>query len=147
MKVHHVLAVAGAAFLAGVLVGADTRRVGGVVSLDEAPVRVAPPGTARVRILSQPGAQAFVGVLDLDAGAKVPTHRDESDELIYVLDGGGTLTMDGRAYRVSPGDLVTMPSGAEVRFDADTTTPTRVLQVFAPAASAAKYEAWKPAGP
>lgn len=142
MKTHTAVVVAGFTFLLGTWVGAGTPRVGAVVSASTAPKRSAPSGKASVQVLSAPDAQAFVGVLELAAGAKVPVHRDESDEFVYVLEGGGTLTMDGVAHTIGPGDLVTMPGGAEVTFQASAAAPTRVLQVFAPATSAAKYDAW-----
>lgn len=146
MKTHHAVLLAGGTFLAGTLLGADTVRKGGVVSLATAPERVHTSGKARVKTLSQPGAQAFVAVLELDAGGRVPVHRDESDEFVYVLEGGGALTMDGVVHEIKPGDLVTMPSGEEVQFQAVADTPTRVLQVFAPGTSAAKYDSWTPGG-
>ena len=147
IDVRWALGWAGAAFVAGTLLGADTIRKGGVVSTDSAPVRVAPSGKARVQALSLPGAQAFVGILELDAGAKVPVHRDADDEFVYVLEGGGALFLDGVRHDIKPGDLVTMPANAEVRFEAGSEGPSRVLQVFAPAGSAAKYDAWTAADP
>jgi quercetin dioxygenase-like cupin family protein len=142
IDVRWAMGLAGAAFLAGTLLGADTVRKGGVVSTSKAPVRVAPSGKARVRTLSMPGAQAFVGILELEPGVKVPVHRDADDEFVYVLEGGGALFLDGVRHDIGPGDLVTMPANAEVHFEAGTDGASRVLQVFAPAASAAKYDQW-----
>jgi quercetin dioxygenase-like cupin family protein len=142
MDVRWALGLAGAAFLAGTLLGADTVRKGGVVSVDAAPVRVVPSGKAKVRMMSMPGARAFVGILEMEAGAKVPVHRDADDEFVYVLEGGGALFLDGDRHDIKAGDLVTMPANAEVHFEASTEGPTRVLQVFAPADSAKKYEKW-----
>lgn len=146
---HHrsALFLAGATFLMGTLVGAAGTRQGAVVSLASAPVREAPSGKARVRTLSSQGAKAFVGMLELDAGATVPVHRDSSDELIYIIEGGGTIWLDGVAHAIGVGDLVTMPGNTEVRFEALPQGPTRVLQVFAPSDSAAKYEAWAAPAP
>ena len=142
MDVRWAVGLAGAAFLAGTLLGADTVRKGGVVSLDAAPVRVVPSGKAKVRMMSMPGAQAFVGILEMDAGAKVPVHRDADDEFVYVLEGGGALFLDGERHDIQAGDLVTMPANSEVHFEAGSEGPTRVLQVFAPAESAKKYDKW-----
>jgi quercetin dioxygenase-like cupin family protein len=136
------LCLAGVSFAAGTHVGAGSPRVGGVSSVETAGVRVAPSGKARVRVLSTPDAQAFVGVLEMDAGAKVPSHRDTDDEFVFVLEGGGALFLDGTRYDIKPGDLVTMPAHAEVRFEALESGPTRVLQVFAPADSKKKYDGW-----
>ena len=142
LDLRWALGLAGVAFVSGTLLGADTARKGGVISSGDAPVRAAPSGKARVRTLSMPGAQAFVGILELAPGAKVPVHRDSDDEFVYVLEGGGALFMDGVRHEIGPGDLVTMPANAEVRFEAKADEQSRVLQVFSPAASATKYEQW-----
>ncbi len=147
MQHRQALFLAAATFLVGTFVGAAGTRRGAVVSLDSAPVREAPSGKARVRTLSTQDAKAFVGMLELDAGAKVPVHRDSSDELIYVIEGGGTILLDGVAHPIGVGDLVTMPGNTEVSFEAHPQGPTRVLQVFAPSDSAAKYEQWAVTAP
>jgi len=142
MKKRTGLALGALTFCAGVLVGAGPERVAGVVTLTSAELRSHSSGKARVRVLSQPGARAFVGLLELDAGGKVPLHKDDSDEFVYFLEGGGQIWIDGQAHTVGVGDLVTMPGGSEVRFEAVTAGPTKVLQVFSPADSAAKYDSW-----
>ena len=147
IRLRSALGLAGATFIAGALLGADTAREGGVVSTSDAPVRVAPSGKAAVRTLSMPGSAAFVGVLEMEPGAKVPVHRDADDEFVYVLEGGGALFMNGVRHDIGPGDLVTMPANAEVRFEAKSDTRSRVLQIFAPAASADKYAKWTAATP
>lgn len=130
------------AFAAGLAVQAQDAG-GGVVSSADAPVRVAPSGKARVRTLTpvDPSAPAFLGLLELDADARVPLHRDESAEYIYVLEGGGAITIDGREYPLRPGDAALMPAGAEVSF-AGGGAPTKALQVFAPGTSGGKYGGW-----
>lgn len=107
-------------------------------------VKNAPPGTAKIHMLAADAQSAFVGLLEINPGAGVPEHQDESEEFIYVLEGGGTITVDGQQHIVSPGDLVYMPANATVSFAAAESGPTRVLQIFAPATSAAKYSAWQP---
>lgn len=130
------------AFLAGLAVDANPP-AGGVVSTADATVRVAPSGKARVQIFTPPDPErkSFLGLLTLDPGAKVPLHRDESEELIYVLEGGGQIWIDGRLYSLKPGDAAFMPPGSEVRFEGGATA-TKVLQVFVPATSARKYVRW-----
>ena len=143
MKTRTGLGLAALTFCGGVLLGAGPERLAGVVALQSAELRTHPSGKARVRVLSKPGARAFVGMLELDAGGKVPEHQDDSDEFVYFLEGGGELWIDGKAHSVGTGDLVTMPGGSTVRFEGSPDGPTKVLQVFAPADSAAKYDSWK----
>lgn len=119
-----------------------------VVHLSEARTLVAPSGKARVHILAGAGQgtqSAFLGVLDVDPGAGVPKHRDPTEEYIYVLEGGGEITIDGRAFPLRAGSAVFMPADAEVSFQAMEGTPTRVVQVFAPRGPETKYDGWAPA--
>ena len=104
--------------------------------------RVAPNGTARVTILAR-GLEAFVARLEMDPGAAVPEHRDATEEYIHVLEGSGTITIDGREYPLAPGDTVYMPADATVSFQ-NGDAPLVGLQVFAGPEPAAKYDAWTP---
>ena len=130
------------AFVAGLTVSAKAP-TGAVVSTADAPTRVAPSGKASVTLFTPHDTEgnAFFALLHLDGGAKVPLHKDESEELIYILEGGGEIWIDGAAHTVGPGHAVIMPPNAEVRFEGGA-APTKVLQVFAPATSAAKYAGW-----
>lgn len=102
--------------------------------------RTAPHGKARVWPLAE-GSNAWVGRLELEAGAKVPAHRDPTEETIVVLSGGGVLTLDGVQHELGVGSAVLMPAGAEVSFD---NGPERLvaIQVFAGPEPAGKYAAW-----
>ena len=122
---------------------ADTPEVGTVptvVQTDAAELRAAGNGQATLRTLAQ-GNKAFVARLELAPGALVPEHRDESEEYIVVLSGGGTLTFEGKPYVIEAGSAVFMPAGAQVSF-VNGAEPLVALQVFAGPASAAKYETW-----
>ena len=104
------------------------------------PPRVAPHGKARIWPLAE-GTAAFVGRLELDAGVTVPLHRDETEETIVVLEGGGSITVDGTVSEVGPGSVVFMPAGAAVTF-ANGSTPLVAVQVFAGPGPASKYDGW-----
>ncbi len=106
------------------------------------PPRVAPHGKARVWPLAS-GQAAFVGRLELDAGVTVPLHRDETEETILVLEGSGTITVDGAASEVGPGSVVFMPAGAAVTYS-NGPTPLVAVQVFAGPSPASKYDGWHP---
>ncbi len=53
---------------------------------------------------------AWAHAVDID-GAKLHYHR-RSTELYYVLDGGGTVTVDWVEHQVSKGSLVHIPPNA-----------------------------------
>jgi len=103
--------------------------------------RVAPNGTAKVTVLAQ-GNNAFVARLEMDGHAEVPQHRDSTEEYIVVLEGGGTLLMDGKPHQLQKGSAVFMPANAEVSFANGPETMV-AIQVFAGPEPAAKYDAWK----
>ena len=114
--------------------------VGGVVPLAAAERRAAPNGKAWVTILAR-GQNAFVGRLEMEAGASVPEHRDATEEYIHVLEGSGTMVIEGREHAVEAGTTIYMPADALVEFR---NGPSRLVavQVFAGPAPASKYDAW-----
>jgi quercetin dioxygenase-like cupin family protein len=107
---------------------------------DAVEVRASPPGTARIRMLLK-GAHAFVGQLELAPRARVPEHRDATEEYIVVVQGGGTMEIDGQVHHLTAGDAVLMPAGSLVSFVNDD-APTVAVQVFAPPGPDAKYDGW-----
>jgi quercetin dioxygenase-like cupin family protein len=113
-----------------------------VVAFADAPAAENPPKTARVHHLAR-GANAYVGLLEMAPGAAVPTHRDATEEYIYVLEGEGRMSIDGQTYAVTAGTTIFMPADAEVSFQ-NGDRPLRGLQVFAGPGPAAKYDAWTP---
>ena len=135
-----------AVFLLGSTFGAaiaSQTSSGHVVSADAAPLKTAPHGKASVRLLSEGAQSAFVGMLHIEPGVTIPMHRDESEEFVYLLEGGGTISIDGVVSTVQPGDFVFMPAGSEVTFSATDASSSKALQIFAPPQSAAKYDSWQ----
>ena len=113
-----------------------------VLSLDDAPAATAPNGKGSIVHLAR-GHNAYLGKLSMDAGGAVPTHRDPTEEYIHVLEGGGTMTIEGQAYEVRAGTTIYMPADAEVSYQ-NGDAPMVAIQVFAGPAPAQKYEAWTP---
>ena len=117
----------------------------GVQSLEMAPMKKNGKG-AEIRFLAhQPvhlNNSAFIGHLTVPAKGKVPLHRDASEEYLYVLEGQGTLWIEGQNYFIKKDDLVFMPANVEVRFE-NGDKPLKALQVFAPQGPEEKYDDWK----
>lgn len=112
----------------------------GVRALGDAPQAVAPNGKATVTHLAM-GDNAYLGLLRMDGGGAVPVHRDETEEYIHVLEGGGVITIDGQQHEVGAGATIYMPAGAEVSYqngDAEMVA----IQVFAGPGPSAKYSKW-----
>jgi quercetin dioxygenase-like cupin family protein len=113
-----------------------------VVPLDQAEVRTSPTKQARVTILAR-GHNAFVAKLEMDPSAKIPLHRDSTEEYVHVLEGSGKMTIDGKPYDITPGSTIYMPANVEVSFE-NSDAKLVGIQVFAGPEPAKKYEAWMP---
>lgn len=100
-----------------------------VVHLGEAP-RYALAGDAGVvTLLVQ--ADIATSRLELNAGARVPEHTHDSSETLVVLEGSGTVTLDGAKYAVTSGDTIHIPK--VTRHAAEATTRFVAVQIYAPA--------------
>ncbi|HEU4732141.1 MAG TPA: cupin domain-containing protein [Kofleriaceae bacterium] len=79
-------------------------------------------------------------VLTLPAGGKVAehAHADES-ELLYVLAGGGTMTVAGVELPVLPTSVVQIPRNTRHAFVA--TSEVRALQIYTPAGPEQRFKA------
>lgn len=128
--------------LAGVALATPQAPTATVRSAAQASPLVSPAGTTVLYPLAR-GQNAFVGVMEMQAGAVVPVHRDATEEYIYVLGGGGSMRIDGVPYEVKQGDLVYMPAQAQVSFTAGSARTT-ALQIFAGPEPADKYSSWAP---
>lgn len=62
------------------------------------------------------------------AGDRIPLHRHDVDEVVIVIDGVGSYTLDGEVSEVESGDVVFIPAGTE---HGTTNTGTGVLHVHA----------------
>lgn len=111
-----------------------------VIALADARSATAPHGKATITHLAL-GRNAYLGRMRMDPGATVPQHRDGTEEYIHVLEGDGTMTIDGREYQVAAGTTIFMPANAEVSFQ-NGDVELVALQVFAGPDPAKKYDAW-----
>jgi mannose-6-phosphate isomerase-like protein (cupin superfamily) len=48
----------------------------------------------------------------LHPGSSIGYHRQETDEVYYVLSGRGLMTIDGREFTVEPGDAILTRPGS-----------------------------------
>lgn len=106
----------------------------------EATVRQIKGGKAKIAELVE-GQKAFVGKLSLAPGMAVPEHRDPTEEYIFVLEGSGTISIDGTTYEVRKGTAIYMPAGTKVSYQ-NGDKPFVGLQVFAGPEAASKYDSW-----
>ena len=67
----------------------------------------------------------------VDEGAAVPEHAHPHEQVVNMLEGELSLTVDGTEHVLHAGDIVVIPGG--VRHAARALSPSRVLDVFSPA--------------
>lgn len=82
-----------------------------------------------VKLASSPDSSDFlVFVKD-----QVPAHKHVTHtESVYVLEGTGILTIDGKAFDIGPGHYVKIPPGAVHGVKVTSKTPIKVLSIQAP---------------
>ena len=97
-------------------------------------------GKVKIETFMQ-GRNAFVGRLTLAPLQKVPLHQDATEEYLYIIAGGGEITIDGKQYAVKAGDSIYMPAKAKVSFTNGNKTLI-AFQIFAGPESAQKYQKW-----
>ena len=106
-----------------------------------------PGGAATIRL--EPGSPrkdigkdlALLG-LELEAGAVVPAHIHAAEtEVIYLLGGGGTMTIGGVLVPVTEHSVIQIPAGVEHAFTASAATVA--IQLYTPAGPEQRFK--KPA--
>jgi mannose-6-phosphate isomerase-like protein (cupin superfamily) len=85
-----------------------------------------------IRELHHTAAQSLAEAT-LEAGAGTERHyHGRSEEIYFVLEGSGTMELDGERRELGPGDAVLIPAGAWHQIEAGS-TPLRFLCSCAPA--------------
>ena len=98
----------------------------------------------RVDLFAEPraigGAPLAATVLDMPAGAVVPEHvHGRETELLYVLEGSGTMTVAGTRIAVTASSVVQVPPSTPHAFEA--AARVRALQVYTPAGPEQRFKA------
>ena len=86
---------------------------------------------------------AYVGALTGTSGLEVPLHTHASEtEVLYVLEGGGTMTVAGEQYQVRPGHAIQIPPGVEHAFAAGA-DGVKAIQFYSPSGPEQRFKATK----
>jgi quercetin dioxygenase-like cupin family protein len=86
------------------------------------------------RLFSQgetPTNSMTAGVAELAQGGFLAPHRHPQAEIYYLLNGQGTVTVDGVAHIVGAGTALFIPGGSEHAIRNDASEPLQFLYVFA----------------
>jgi quercetin dioxygenase-like cupin family protein len=73
---------------------------------------------------SRGSTQLCAWQLRVPAGLTGAAHRPTREEVLLVLDGDLTITLDGMAADLVAGDVVLVPAGSELRVDGGTSDAT-----------------------
>lgn len=85
----------------------------------------------------QPALSA--ALLSFAAGAAVPLHQHAAEtELLYILEGAGTLTVGDATLPVEPSSVLQLPRGVPHAFTAS--APLRALQLYTPAGPEQRFK-------
>ncbi len=92
-------------------------------------------GKGRAQLLLDPektgGHQAYLGVLELEAGAAVPEHKHAGEaEILYVVEGDAELISGGMTLKAEKDTVLHVPPG--VPHAGRVGKGARVLQIYAP---------------
>lgn len=110
----------------------------------QAPSYVIAGGKGKVSMLfdleNAPGGGSSLAGITFAAGTAVPTHIHESStEVIFIIEGGGTMTVDGVAREVARWDAIQVPPGVEHSFVAGAET-VKAIQLYTPAGPEQRFK-------
>jgi quercetin dioxygenase-like cupin family protein len=95
-------------------------------------------GKARVRKLLTPDnthhTTAYLGILEADPGCEIPRHTHTSAEIMYVVSGGGVLTLaTAETFPFGPDTAIHVPENTPHQASFNTPDKTVIIQLYAPA--------------
>lgn len=111
-----------------------------VTTFEASKRRTSPNGETSIVWLAE-GQHAYIGEISLQPDATVPLHRHDSEEYLFIQEGGGVMTIEGEEYELSPGSVVAVPSNAEHGYQNGPET-TVAIQVFASPEAAQRFLEW-----
>ena len=84
------------------------------------------------------GENMLVAVVELDAGAVLPSHQHPHEQISYILEGELEFDLDGETQSVKAEDIVIIPGNMAhtVKVGA---APAKVLDMFSPCREDLKY--------
>jgi mannose-6-phosphate isomerase-like protein (cupin superfamily) len=107
---------------------------GFVVQGDDLPFQLFPGGGEhRVAIDRKVGCRNMEQrVIRLPSGPSPPTVHENSENVIYVVDGRGRAMIGGRAHRVEPDMGLLVPPGKQYHFEVDAPGGLELVSVLSP---------------
>ena len=113
--------------------------------VDSAPAFAIAGGKAIARLINE--GEAYMGILEGHPGLVVPEHtHPNAIEMLYVLQGGGIMTIAGQEAQVRPGMAIQVPRGVKhaFRIPADAKEKFVAVQVYTPSGPQTRFRKGKP---
>jgi quercetin dioxygenase-like cupin family protein len=98
-----------------------------LVKLADLEPRTPVPGFTVRFVHSEHMTQAY---WEIDEGAALPEHSHVHEQVAQVIEGEFELTVEGETFRLEPGLVAVIPSGA--RHSGRALTRCRIIDAFAP---------------
>jgi quercetin dioxygenase-like cupin family protein len=100
--------------------------------------------TTSVAIYAEPSTvhekRLAASVIEIRQGGSVPEHvHAKETELLYILEGSGTITINGIAQPVTPTSVIQIPPNTKHAFVPSATV--RALQIYTPAGPEQRFKA------
>ncbi|HEY5947480.1 MAG TPA: cupin domain-containing protein [Kofleriaceae bacterium] len=97
------------------------------------------PATIFIEPATVKGTPLAASILTLGADANVPEHVHAGEtEILYVLEGAGTMTIAGQPVAVTPTSVIQIPPNTKHAFTAS--AAVRALQVYTPAGPEQRFK-------
>lgn len=107
------------------------------VHIDDAVTGILHGSSGTFRLLLEPKTHAvnhFACLVNtMVKGVKGSAHKHEVDQLWYVLEGNGVMTIEGTTFPIGPGMAVSAPAGAMHKIDVGPDADLTYVVVYAPA--------------
>lgn len=108
-----------------------------IARADRSPALSIAGGKGEARILFDaaiaPAAGLSNSTLSFDPGAAVPEHAHaQEEEVLFMVEGTGELTVNGKTVTVRPGTALRIPAGARHAFKVTSATPVKAVQFYSP---------------
>lgn len=88
-----------------------------------------------------PTALGALGTLDADPSQAVPEHiHPQSAEVLWIVDGAGTMRLGDREKTIQPGTFVFVPAGTLHGFVPDGSRPLFAYQIYTPAGPEQRFK-------
>ncbi|MBM9595427.1 cupin domain-containing protein [Roseitranquillus sediminis] len=110
-------------------------RTPAILRPDERPTKDRGNGARTTQLVTRKiGSEAMInGITAFDPGASIGLHFHDCEESVMVIEGTGTVEIDGTRHEMRTGDVTWVPPGVPHRFLNETDAPMAIFWTYASA--------------